>query len=187
MENSVSFIPESVTMFLHTLLARNSECANPSERVRRLATSFGSDLVYAVTCEKTKPPKHILLLFAVKSITGNTELIQILNQLGQCLSYSQTRKSTQHYVHRSWNAQLMMCLLQETYIHVSLPPWLGTNNWLEETVSGEGTSTESMALLCKQNFWNLCLNKSSMQLLSPRRGASVLQHLNHPPTMLVSE
>ena len=30
MENSVSVIPESVTMFLHTLLARDGECANPS-------------------------------------------------------------------------------------------------------------------------------------------------------------
>ena len=41
MENSVSVIPESVTMFLHTLLARGSECANPLERLRWLATSFG--------------------------------------------------------------------------------------------------------------------------------------------------
>ena len=87
MENSVSVIPESVTMFLHTLLVRDCECANPSERVRRLATSFESDLVYAVTCGKT--PKHILLPFAVKSLTGNTELIQILNRLGHSLSYLQ--------------------------------------------------------------------------------------------------
>ena len=70
MENSVSVISESVTMFLHTVLARDGECANPSERFRQLATIFGSDLVYAVTYGKTKPPKHILLPFAVMSLTG---------------------------------------------------------------------------------------------------------------------
>ena len=85
----MSAIPESVTMFLHILLAREGECANPSERVRWLATSFGRDLVYAVTCGKTKPPKHILLPFAVKSLTGNTKLVQILIRLGHSLSYSQ--------------------------------------------------------------------------------------------------
>ena len=184
----MSVIPEYVTMFLHTLLAKDGECANPSERVRQLATSFGSDLVYAVTCGKTKPPKHILLLFAVKSLTGNTELIQILNQLGHSLSYSQIEE-----------VDTTLCLqkLERSVDDVALPgdiyPFVSTTlAWdnidrLEETISGRKPHTEAMALLCKQKLWDLCQNKSRMQLLSPRRGASVLQHLDNPPTMLVSE
>ena len=72
-------IPESVTHFLHTLLSGERECSNPSERVRRLSTSFGNDLVYAVSCGKNKPPKQMLLPFAVKSLTGSVELIRTLN------------------------------------------------------------------------------------------------------------
>uniref|UniRef100_UPI00358E7DDF uncharacterized protein n=1 Tax=Myxine glutinosa TaxID=7769 RepID=UPI00358E7DDF len=87
-----SVIPEAVTKFLYTLLTGDTECANPSERVQRLAASFGSDLVFAVTCGKTKPPKHILLPFAVKSLTGNTELIRSLNRLGHAISYSQVEE-----------------------------------------------------------------------------------------------
>ena len=117
MENSVSVIPESVT-----LLARDGVCGKPSERVRRLATSFGSDLFYDVTCEKTKPPKHIL---AVKFVTGYAELYKFLIDWATVFPTHRLRKSTQHYVYRSWNAQLMMCLFQETYIYLSLSPWLG--------------------------------------------------------------
>ena len=58
------------------------DCENRSERIERLATSFGSYLVFAVTCGKLKPPKHILLPFAVKSLTSNTRLIRILNWFG---------------------------------------------------------------------------------------------------------
>ena len=132
-------ISESVTMFLHTLLARDGECTNPSERVRQLATSFGSDLVYAVTYGKTKPPKHILLPFAVKSLTGNTELIQILNRLGHSLSCSQIEE-----------VDTVLCLpkLERSVDDVpgDICPFVFTNlAWdnidrLEEPVSREGSS-----------------------------------------------
>ena len=78
-------IPEALRQFLYSLLTGDVECVNPSGRIQRLATSFENDLVFAVTCGKTKPPKHVLLPFAVKSLTGNTELIQTLNRLGQCI------------------------------------------------------------------------------------------------------
>ena len=51
--------------------------------------SLGQDIIYAVTNGKVKPPKHITLPFAVKSLTGNTELIHMLNRLGHSVSYSQ--------------------------------------------------------------------------------------------------
>ena len=55
-------IPAAVTKFLHTLLTGECECQTPSERAQRLATSFGSDLVFAVTSGKTKPPKHVVTI-----------------------------------------------------------------------------------------------------------------------------
>ena len=56
---------------------------------RELVTAFGSDLVYAVTHGRIKPPKHVLLPFAVKSLTGNKELVHTLNRLGHSVLYSQ--------------------------------------------------------------------------------------------------
>jgi hypothetical protein len=88
-EHSEGSIPESVTHLLHTMLTGQHECVNPSQRVKRLTTSFGND---AISCGKNKTPKHILLPFAVKSLTGNVELIHTLNRLGHSISYSKVEE-----------------------------------------------------------------------------------------------
>ncbi len=53
-ENAFNF-PESVTLFLQHLLAGSK---GYDSRTQRLTTSFSSDLLYAVTHGKKKPPKH---------------------------------------------------------------------------------------------------------------------------------
>lgn len=60
--------------------------------MQRLTASFSQDLVYAVTCGKVKLTKHIVLPFAVKSLTGNVALIKILNRLCHGVSYSQVEE-----------------------------------------------------------------------------------------------
>ncbi len=85
--------PTSLVEFLQTLLTGSSKVGNnPSQMVQRLTASFSQDLVYAVTCNKVKPTKHIVLPFAVKSLTGNVELIKILNRLSHGVSYSQAEE-----------------------------------------------------------------------------------------------
>ena len=88
-ETEDAMIPESVKIFLYYLLTGTGDHSQACERVKRLVHSFAQDLVYAVTRARVKPPKHIFLPFAVKSLTGNVELIQILNRLGHCIAYSQ--------------------------------------------------------------------------------------------------
>ena len=83
-------IPDNVRAFLSTLLTGNMEPPKLCfERVQRLVNSFGQDLVFGVTCGQVKTPKHILLPHAVKSLTNNVELIQIINRCGHGMSYSQ--------------------------------------------------------------------------------------------------
>lgn len=70
----------AVDIFLYTLL--NGNKAVPTEypqRVRHLIGSFGQDIIYGVTGERQVPPKQMLLPYAVKSLTNNIELIQMLN------------------------------------------------------------------------------------------------------------
>ncbi|KAL1262233.1 hypothetical protein QQF64_007498 [Cirrhinus molitorella] len=134
--------PTSLVEFLQTLLTGSSKVGNnPSQRVQRLTASFSQDLVYAVTCGKVKPTKHIVLPFAVKSLTGNVELIKILNRLGHGVSYSQVEE-----------IDTALCLQKQAASADAIPlpqnikPGLFTTlAWdnidrLEETISGEGTS-----------------------------------------------
>ena len=88
---SESLIPESVTRFL-MLLSGKQDNIQVTERVRRLVRSFGQDMVYAISQGRIKPPKHLVLPFAVKSLTGNIELIHVLNRLGHSVSYSKVQE-----------------------------------------------------------------------------------------------
>ena len=65
----------------------------PTFRVQSLIKSFSQDIVYAVTNGKIKPPEQVLLSYGVKTLTGNVELIQILNRLGHGVSYSQLEEN----------------------------------------------------------------------------------------------
>jgi hypothetical protein len=64
-----------------------------SDKVNRLIHSFSQDLIYAVTHGKQKTPKHVLLSYAIKTLTGNVELIQIVNRLGHGIAYSQLEEN----------------------------------------------------------------------------------------------
>lgn len=137
--NPSEIIPESLLRFLCTLLTGFDEREDATSRVQRLVDSFGQDIVYAVTCGKTKPPKHVVLPFSVKSLTGNVELIGILNRLGHSVSYSQMEE-----------IDTALCLQKLSGTNPALPSNIShgvftTLAWdnidrLEETLSGEGTS-----------------------------------------------
>lgn len=117
----------SLVEFLQTLLTGSSKVGNnPSQRVQRLTASFSQDLVYAVTCGKVKPTKHIVLPFAVKSLTGNVELIKILNRLGHGVSYSQLEEIDTAFAFRSKQQVEMPSHYNKTSSLVCLQHWRGT-------------------------------------------------------------
>ena len=115
----------------------SGEYQNPSDRVKRLTTSFGSDLVYSVSCGMIKPLKKILLPFAVKSLTGNVELIHALNRPGHSVSYSKLEE-----IDTSLCLQKLALSLDNIALpryHFSTLAW-DNIDWLEEIISGKGTS-----------------------------------------------
>ncbi len=76
-ENAV-IIPDVRKEFLFTLLTGSTEFLGLqfcSPRIQRLITSFGQDLVFGASGGRQKPPKHVLLPYAVKSLSNNVELI----------------------------------------------------------------------------------------------------------------
>lgn len=100
-DTTTSNIPEPLTMLYKVLLTGDPNCDDQTERVSKLSTSVAQDLVYAVTNGKEKTAKHVLLPNAVKSLTGNVELIHTLNCLGHSVSYQYCNKLIQHCACRS--------------------------------------------------------------------------------------
>lgn len=90
-ENAV-IIPDVLKEFLFTLLTGSTEfpgLQSCSPKIQRLIISFGQDLVFGASGGRQKPPKHVLLPYAVKSLSNNVELIQIINRCGHGIAYSQ--------------------------------------------------------------------------------------------------
>ena len=113
-----------------------------SQRVNTLVQSLSQGLIYAVTCGQYKPPKHLLRPYAVKTLTGNIEIIQTLNRLGHGVSYSQLEENDTALCLQ----KLAAGLNQQVAIPSSIKPHVFTNlAWdnidrLEETLTGKGTS-----------------------------------------------
>ena len=103
-----AIMPKSVSLFLFYLLIGTKDDAHASKRAQRLVSSFDQDTVYAITYGKTKTPKHNILSFAIKSLTGNVELIHTLDRLGHSVSYSQLDLVTVYPTHSS---TLSQCIL----------------------------------------------------------------------------
>ena len=81
-------IPEEVLIFFTILISgpgsRNSESATKVRRVR----SISEDVVFAISSGRKKPPKHLKLGLALKSLTGSRKVIEMLNRYGHCASYT---------------------------------------------------------------------------------------------------
>ena len=88
MTSAANMVPDCVNIFLQLIISGELS-GLPSQRTQRLLTSYGQDLIHGVSNGQIKTPKHILLPMAAKTLTGNAQLIQILNRLGHGLSYSQ--------------------------------------------------------------------------------------------------
>ena len=141
-ENAVN-IPEVVKKFLYTLLTGSTSFSGMescSPRTNRLMLSLGQDLIFALSGGRQKPPKHMLRPYAVKSLTNNVDLIQILNRCGYGVAQLEEINTA-------------LCLQKmaatpgnEVPLPENIRPFIGTTlawdniDCLEETLSGEATS-----------------------------------------------
>ena len=99
-------------------------------------------MVFGVTVGRKKPPKHILLPYAVKALTNNVELIQILNRCGHGVAYSQIEE-----LNTALCLQKMAMTPENAFpFPDNIKPHISTSlAWdnidrLEETLSGGGKS-----------------------------------------------
>ena len=133
-------LPKSLTEFLNVLLT--SRRPGKSHKWQLLVNSLGQDLVFAVTGGITVTAKHILLARTVKSLTGNVEMIKILNRLGHCICYSKLEELDTLLYLRKISQDLDKGIILPPSTHPCIPTILAFDNIdrLEETLSGGGTS-----------------------------------------------
>ena len=94
LECEIEMVPDLLYNMMAWILSTKSEysverVSDISPEVHRLALSLSQDLIHSATRGRIKTPKHVVLPMTVKSLTGNVELITILNRFGHGLSYSQ--------------------------------------------------------------------------------------------------
>lgn len=140
LKSSPHMTPPLVQVFLKCLLTGvNKQEISP--KMQRSIDSFGDDLVYAISCGKAKPAKHISLASVVKSMSCSVDLLQILNRYNQCISYSQLEE-----IDTAFALYKLSCEDDSIKLPQSIHPYLYTSlAWdnidrLEETLSGGGTS-----------------------------------------------
>ena len=77
-------VPASLNLLLKTIF----DVRKPSESPRssRIRLSISQDIIYAATKGRVRTPKSVLLPSLVKTLTNNTEVINILNRLGHGIS-----------------------------------------------------------------------------------------------------
>ena len=105
--------------------------------------SFGQDIVYAISNGQQNSAKHVLLPYAVKFLTGNVQLIHILNRLRHSVSYSvleetDTALSLQKLSNSTENVPIPLSLHSGAFTTLA---W-DNIDCIEEIFSGGGTPIE---------------------------------------------
>ena len=134
-------LPNCLVQFLTTLLGDSQQVVT-SDKVQRLSFSIGQDIISAVTNSRVLTPKHLLLPWAIKALTGNVELIKTLNRLGHGCSYTKLQEiDTALCIEKMSNADEDKPTLP-SWTHPGIPTVLAFDNIdrQEETLSGGGTS-----------------------------------------------
>ena len=147
-------VPYHLERLLLGLLTGDPDPKIQGHRISTLVQSFSQDLIYAVTCGQHKPPKHLLLPNAVKTLTGNVELIQTLNKLGHGVSYSQLEENDTalclQKLAASFNHQVVLPASIKPHVFTNLA-WDNIDR-LEETLNGKGTSHRINGIAVQANI-----------------------------------
>ena len=80
-------LPKPTQPFFKNIPAGSFTVEN-SPRVAQLTLSSAQYIIYAVSCGKIKTPKCLLLPHLIKTLTKNTELVNVICKLGHGAFYA---------------------------------------------------------------------------------------------------
>lgn len=144
-------VPENVKSFFKFLIRGPDSRVVESEKTERRIDSISQDAVYMVSKGLMKPRKHLQLAMSLKSITGSRKVVEMMNRLGHCVSYSFTEEL---------ETELTYSSMKQNYLTpngLEKVPYLGTSvAWdnydaFVETIDGKGTLHDTVGI-CFQNI-----------------------------------
>jgi len=122
--------------------------------VNRQVLSVGQDILYTASSGQSKTPKHIRLATAVKSMTGSSQLVTLLNRFGHAISYTKLEEMETAIAERQIFQQQ-----SGTFQPNIFTVWCWDNNGiLEETLSGADTIHCTNGIIIQRQP-DTCLNK----------------------------
>lgn len=81
-------LPSLLLYVLTLLIGGREQRYSHSEKKMRLIESIASDIVYAATHGEVRPAKHLQLGIVLKSLSSSRQILDIINHLGHCVSYT---------------------------------------------------------------------------------------------------
>uniref|UniRef100_A0A6A7FTP2 Uncharacterized protein n=1 Tax=Hirondellea gigas TaxID=1518452 RepID=A0A6A7FTP2_9CRUS len=151
--------------------------------------SFSQDFIYAVTCRNQKTPKQVLLTYAVKTLTGNVELIRILSRLGHGISYSQLEENDTGLCIEKLDSDHA----EQAIIPSNIQPNVFTNiAWdnidrLEETLAGKGTSHRVNGIALQANVFGLHLTRTKLTTVKKTKQRTITTTNEELPLYIAGE
>lgn len=182
-------VPDCLNRFLKGVLAGDPGINSSSQRLETLVKSFSQDIIYATTSGRTKPPKQILLAYGVKTLTGNVELIQMLNRFGHGVSYSQLEENDTALCLQKMASNLN----QSPILPEAIKPNVFTNlAWdnidrLEETLTGEGTTHRVNGIAIQPRVYGPHLPQAALPVIPKRKQRSITQEVRPLQTYISGE
>ena len=80
-------IPELLKLSFQNIIGE-PDSRRWASNLKQIGTkSISEDVVFAATSGLIKPQKHLMLGFALRSLTGSRQIVEIMNRLGHCISY----------------------------------------------------------------------------------------------------
>ncbi|CAG2186230.1 unnamed protein product [Mytilus edulis] len=142
-------IPDLLYNFLALVLTDDSTHASispskldiSSEVLHRRIMSLAQDLIYSVSKGYTKTPKHVALAIYLKTQTGSSEIVKIINRFGHSVSYDQVEE-----IETAIAEKMIMNTEDDIFIPSIIRKGVfssfcwDNNDLCEETLSGQGTT-----------------------------------------------
>ena len=135
---------------------------NVSDQTTRFSWSLGLDIINDVTNATVMTPKHLILSWAIKTLTGNVELIRTWNCLGHSCSYSKLEEVDTALCIEKLNEDSGKPHLPSG-VHPCIPTVLAFDNInrVEETLSGAGTSHRVNGIIVQPTVSSCALERGT--------------------------
>lgn len=114
---------------------------NTTPFVEKRVLTIGQDLIYSVSKGRIKTPKHVSLPMTVKNLTGSAQMVNLLNNFGYGIAYSQLLEVETAIAEKQLDkCDNGICLPSNIQPNVFSVFCWDNNDIMEETLSGKGTT-----------------------------------------------